>query len=212
MAPSRDRLRSAFAGQSDVIRAVVASIDDLGSPTRLEGWSIRVLLGHLSTGAEAIWRWAGGDVSGRFEVDEVSYWDPAGQFAEGSSAWALEYASKRSDDEILGGLERALTHGEEVIAEAPDDAVIVPPIGPAWIGFDEFVATRVLELTVHGLDLAAAAGVSIEPDPAAIDVTIGILDRRLEGSRPADLSGEQAWIEAATGRRPHVDDRLPVIR
>lgn len=188
------------------------TVDDLAAPTRLEGWSIRVLLGHLSSGTEALWRWLGGEPGGRVELDAISYWDPAGQFAEGSSTWALEYASKRSDEEILMGLDSALVRGVEVLADTPDDGVIVPPIGPAWIRFDEFAVTRVLELTVHGLDLAAAAGVSIESDPLAVEVTSAVLDGRLEGGRPADLIDEQAWIEAATGRQAHADRRLPVIR
>jgi uncharacterized protein (TIGR03083 family) len=188
------------------------SISDLGLPTRLDGWSVRVLLGHLQAGAEALWRWTGEDVSDRTELDAISYWDPAGQVAEGSSAWALDFAAKKSDEQIVGGLEQALQRGAEAISDASADAIIVPPIGPAWIRFDEFVVTRVLELTVHGLDLAAAANVSVEPDPNAVEITTAVLDARLGAGRPADLVDDIAWIEAATGRRPHGDERLPVIR
>lgn len=212
MTPSREELTSAFVGQSDVIRAIIPSLLDLGAPTRLEGWSARVLLGHLQAGVEALWRWTGDDVRGRIELDAITYWDPAGQVAEGSSEWALDFAAKRSDEQIVGGLERALRHGAATISDVSTHAVIVPPIGPAWIRFDEFAVTRVLELTVHGLDLAVAADISVEPDPTAIAITTAVLDARLGAGRPADLVDDVAWIEVATGRRPHTDERLPVIR
>jgi hypothetical protein len=38
-----------------------------------------------------------------------------------------------------------------------------------------------------------------------------VLDTLLEGPRPADLGDEVAWIEAATGRSIHKDERLPVF-
>ena len=91
------------------------------------------------------------------------------------------------------------------------DAVLVAPGGIAWTRFDQGLATRVVELTVHGLDLAAAIGSTTLMSPEALAITGQILDERLDGSRPTGLDDDARWVAAATGRAPHPDPRLPVL-
>src|SRR6266567_1223063 len=62
-------------------------------------------------------------------------------------------------------------------------------VGPGYFApmrVDEFVASRVVEAVVHGLDLTL-------------------------GRRPADLADDLAWVLAASGRAAHPDNRLPLI-
>lgn len=204
-------LQKALIDQGVVVQDIVAEIADLSSPTRLPGWSCSVLVGHMTAGLEALWRWSGEDTAGRVELDAVSYWDPAAAVAEPSSNWAIEYAAKRTATALRQGLEGAITRARTCVVETSPAAPIVPPLGPAWLRFDEFVATRVVELTVHSLDLAEANETPRLPAVTATQTTAAILDHRLAAPRPPDLTDDIAWIEAASGRSAHADHRLPVL-
>lgn len=205
-------LRTAFLSQACIINRMVRGMSDLSWTTRLPGWSVGVLIGHLWTATEALWRWQGAAEIGGRQLNAVTYWDPVAAFADGNADWAVAYAAKRSPHQLKAGLTTALATADGHIANAMPESVIALPLGSAWIRFDDFLATRLLELTVHGLDLANAAGLEVGPDDDALTVTAAILDRRLPGPRPDDLQQPNAWVEAATGRTDHHDERLPVIR
>ena len=81
---------------------------------------------------------------------------------------------------------------------------------------DEFVATRLVEARVHGLDLTDALGAPPMPMPQTTTMAAEVLDevlaRRAVPGRPRDLEGDDlAFIRAAAGRGDHSDPRLPVV-
>ena len=92
-------------------------------------------------------------------------------------------------------------------------------IGPGYYALmrlDEFVASRVVEAVVHGLDLTDALGRDPMATPEGVAVTAAILDellaRKTVAGRPASLGDDMAWVRAASGRGPeHPDPRLPLI-
>jgi hypothetical protein len=92
-------------------------------------------------------------------------------------------------------------------------------VGPGYYALmrlDEFVASRVVEAVVHGLDLTDALGREPMATPEGVAVTAAILDdllaRKTVAGRPPDLGDDMAWVRAASGRGPeHPDPRLPLI-
>ena len=80
---------------------------------------------------------------------------------------------------------------------------------------DEFVASRIVEAVVHGIDLAQALGGESFATSAGIAATAAILDdllaRRTVPGRPPELSDDLEWILAASGRAESADNRLPLI-
>jgi hypothetical protein len=92
-------------------------------------------------------------------------------------------------------------------------------VGPGYYALmrlDEFVASRVVEAVVHGLDLTDALGRDPMATSEGVAITAAILDdllaRKTVAGRPADLSDDMAWVRAASGRGPeHPDPRLPLI-
>ena len=91
-------------------------------------------------------------------------------------------------------------------------------VGPGYFApmrLDEFVASRIVEAVLHGLDLTQALGRPPISTLPGLAVTARILDdllaRRTVGTRPADLADDAAWVAAASGRSPHPDNRLPLI-
>ena len=63
---------------------------------------------------------------------------------------------------------------------------------------DEFVASRVVEAVVHGLDLTDALGREPMATPEGVAVTAAILDdllaRKTVAGRPPDLGDDMAWV------------------
>jgi len=91
-------------------------------------------------------------------------------------------------------------------------------VGPGYFApmrVDEFVASRIVEAVVHGIDLTQALGRDYTATTDGIKVTASILDdllaRRTVGRRPVELSDDLEWILAASGRAPFDDNRLPLI-
>ncbi|SRR6266571_532385 len=97
-------------------------------------------------------------------------------------------------------------------------AVPADTVGPAFFApmrVDEFVASRVVEAVVHGIDLTEALGREIIAAPEGIALTAAILDdllaRRTIAGRPAEFADNLDWILAASGRAESADNRLPLI-
>jgi hypothetical protein len=108
----------------------------------------------------------------------------------------------------------------ETFSKTVREARALPPdtVGPGYYALmrlDEFVASRVVEAVVHGMDLTDPLGLPGIATPEGITLTATILDelvaRRTVAGRPADLADDMAWIRAASGRAEHPDPRLPVI-
>jgi hypothetical protein len=108
----------------------------------------------------------------------------------------------------------------ETFAKTISEARALPPdtVGPGYFApmrLDDFVASRIVEAVVHGLDLTLALGRPPICSPEAVAVTAAILDdllaRRTIGSRPGDLTDDLTWVLAASGRAVHPDNRLPLI-
>ena len=205
-----ENLCLAFRQQSVGFLDLVDATPDLGAATPLDGWDCAVLIGHVSTAIEALWRWRGDPPEGAVELDRVSWWDAADPTV--NDTFAQRYAAKRTHDEVRDLIGSSVSEANELLPEASPDWSLVAPGGVAWARFDEALATRIFELTVHGLDLAAATHSAAVPGPAALGVAGEILDRRLGGDRPADLDSDLEWVRAGTGRIAHADTRLPVVR
>ncbi len=108
----------------------------------------------------------------------------------------------------------------ETFTKTIDEARAVPAslVGPGYFApmrVDEFVASRIVEAVVHGIDLAQALGSPYFATADGIAATAAILDdllaRRTTGRRPAGLSDDLDWILAASGRAGSSDNRLPLI-
>ena len=108
----------------------------------------------------------------------------------------------------------------ETFSKTVSEARAVPAgtVGPGYFApmrVDEFVASRIVEAVVHGIDLTQALGRDPVATAAGIAATATILDdllaRRTIPGRPAELSDDLSWILAASGRAESSDNRLPLI-
>jgi uncharacterized protein (TIGR03083 family) len=206
-------VRQGFAEQCDVFLDLVEETEDLSVSTALGDWDCAALVGHVSTAIEALFRWQGSPADSDDEVTVVG-WLGFGD-DEGSKInadFSVRYAAKRSHQQLRDLIVAAVSKGHETVANTTAEAALIPPLPGVWLRFDQALASRVFELTVHGIDLAAAIGSASQPSPVALGVTGAILDELLNGGRPNDLSDDLAWVSAASGRVDHGDPRLPVMR
>jgi uncharacterized protein (TIGR03083 family) len=128
--------------------------------------------------------------------------------------YIVDHAQGHTPATIVDQVGATFTQALEAIRTTPPDT-----IGPGFFGpmrLDEFVATRLVETRVHGMDLTDALGAPLLPMPKttmmAAEVLDEVLARRAVPGRPADLEGDDlAFIRAAAGRGEHPDPRLPIV-
>lgn len=95
----------------------------------------------------------------------------------------------------------ALAQLQERLPEEPDERVIQLPFGPWALRLDDYLVTRLLELTVHCDDLAASVGVEApELPPEALDTVLGVLCR-LAARRHGHASVIRAFSRAERAPR-----------
>jgi uncharacterized protein (TIGR03083 family) len=128
--------------------------------------------------------------------------------------YIVDHAEGHTPATIVDKVGETFDQALEAIRTTPPDT-----IGPGFFGpmrLDEFVATRLVETRVHGMDLTDALGAPPLHMPKTTTMAAEVLDevlaRRAVPGRPADLEGDDlAFIRAAAGRGEHPDPRLPVV-
>jgi hypothetical protein len=152
--------------------------------------------------------------SGQVGRDRTSFFIfPRSEVAPVVYDYAYTMVAGKTPGEMPGVLHDTFTKTIEGARSMPPDTV-----GPGYYALmrlDEFVASRVVEAVVHGIDLTDAVGREPIATAEGVAVTAAILDdllaRKTVAGRPADLADDMAWVRAASGRAGHPDPRLPLI-
>jgi uncharacterized protein (TIGR03083 family) len=200
-----------LAAECARISTVTAALseDDFRLPTRCPPWDVKALLGHLWRDVDRIGAALDEPEPAAATADAVGYfrsYDPARE-AEGIAARGLEVADAR---ETGAAMARAFDERWRACTLAARRADLGRLLQTRLVAIrlDAFCATRVLEVAVHGLDLARALGRTPWLTDAAEEVTSDILTALLEDAPPAAWD-PVTFIEAGTGRRALTDqDRL----
>jgi Mycothiol maleylpyruvate isomerase N-terminal domain len=205
-----------------VERAFTAlSDDEWRLPTKLvpldpglPHWTVFELAGHFDI-AIGLTRMliAGADAS-QPARDRTSFFiNPRSETAPVVYDYAYTMVAGKTPAEMPGVLHETFS---KTVAEAR--AVPASTVGPGYFApmrADEFVASRIVEAVVHGIDLTQALSRDSIATPEGIAATAAILDdllaRRTIPGRPAELSNDLDWILAASGRAEYGDTRLPLI-
>jgi hypothetical protein len=180
----------------------------------LPKWTVFELAGHFDIAIGLTRMLIAGHEDAQPARDRTSFFiNPRSETGPVVYGYAYTMVEGKTPADMPGVLAETFT---KTIAEAR----AVPPslVGPGYFApmrVDEFVASRIVEAVVHGIDLAQALGTPYFATADGIAATAAILDdllaRRTTGSRPAGLSGDLDWILAASGRAPTDDNRLPLI-
>jgi uncharacterized protein (TIGR03083 family) len=180
-------------------------------------WDVLTLAAHFDVFAGLTLGLVGEPVDVEPGLDRVGFCIAASERTEVAPAlyqYMIDHAQGHTPSTMLDTVRETFKKVLDAIRTTPPDTV-----GPAFFApmrLDEFVATRVTETVVHGLDLTDALGrpplAMPKGTPIAAEVIEGVLAQVAEPGRPADLVGHDlAFIRAAAGRGEHSDPRLPVV-
>lgn len=182
-------------------------------PTRCPPWDVRVLVGHMVRDLDRVLTYIADPAPEGAITDAVTYfqsYDPRAEgprITEGSIEVADRYGTPA---ELVDGFDSTSRHCLEDAGR--EDPARLLGTRLTSIRLDEFLKTRILEMGVHGLDLAAALDRRPWLTPAAASVVLSIL-LGLFGNDPAPALGwsDLTFIETATGRRPLTEAERAVL-
>jgi uncharacterized protein (TIGR03083 family) len=180
----------------------------------LPKWTVFELAGHFDIAIGLTRMLIAGQMDAQPARDRTSFFiNPRSETGPVVYSYAYTMVEGKTPADMPGVL-------AETFAKTISESRAVPAslVGPGYFApmrADEFVASRIVEAVVHGIDLAQALGIPYFAAPDGIAATAAILDdllaRRTTGRRPAALAGDLDWILAASGRAPSDDNRLPLI-
>lgn len=206
------RLQEVFAGLSDEQWQMETKLVPLDAEA--SHWTVFELAGHFDISIGLARMLMAEPQEGQVGRDRVSFFIfPRSEVAPVVYDYAYTMVAGKTPQDMPEVL-------HETFSKTISEARSLPPdtIGPGYYALmrlDEFIASRVVEAVVHGIDLTDALGRDRLAGEAAVEVTAEILDellaRRTVSGRPADLGDNWEWIRAASGRSPHTDPRLPLI-
>jgi len=186
-----DELREAVPEQYARVAVAVDSLldADFDRPTRLGDWRVSALVAHLAgnlgyllegLAAPAPADGPAAQVRPAAPGDLVHVDDLAGRSR--IAALAEKRAAGCPPAELRDRLRNALEATTCALDAELDRVVVIEERGPILLS--DYLVTRCTEGVVHGLDLAAATGVSVEPEPRALRAVVRLLADRLVERAP----------------------------
>ncbi|GIG93770.1 hypothetical protein Pma05_03430 [Plantactinospora mayteni] len=203
-----------FRGEAVRLAEVLVGLTEpeFARPTRCPPWNVRELAAHVSTGAGRLVGMLAEPAPPRAEVDAAAYFGPAKFTPETDTARVdmarQEGAGFGSGRELAEDFAQTWRAAYAASLAAPPGRLVRTRHGDPMT-LEEFLVTRVVELGVHGLDLAAA----LDREPWLTGPTgelIAGLLTRAAGPAAVGLAEQLRWdrltlVAKATGRQPLTD-------
>ena len=181
------------------------------APTRCPPWDVREIVVHMTMMIEGVADTASAPFPVAVEPvkDRVTWWDYDIEEDQAETLrWVGEAGSRLPEGSLYERWHSSITRAvPAVIASLEDGDPVVQP-GDNPILMTEYIATRVLEIAIHSMDVRDAFGLGPDPSPEGLAVTVGILERRLGADPRAMGFDDTDFTLLATGRRaPTAEDR-----
>ena len=206
-----DLIHEAFGAEGRQLSRVLAGLDDaaFARPTARAPWTVAELAYHVRMTMGRLPGMLGApEPPGSDLVSAAGYYRADQRFSTATNEGRIESA-QRGAAALAGAaarardVEAARRQAELALRDAPPGRVVTTRHGDRML-LGEFLRTRVLELAVHGLDLAAALDREPWMTAQAAHVTEDLLLSPADASR---LRAETGWdrvglIARLTGRRP----------
>jgi uncharacterized protein (TIGR03083 family) len=184
---------------------------DFARPTRCPLWNLKELLGHLYRDVDRINQALENPPPPRATHDSITYFRSYDPTPRGADAVAVAERSKAVAGRYATGRD-LMDAWDELWPETLDRAAkgdpsrLVVTFGPA-LTLEEYLKTRVLEVTVHRMDVEDALGVRGWGTDSAVSIVDDILVGLLGTEPPRSLDWDVVdFIETGTGRRELTDD------
>jgi Mycothiol maleylpyruvate isomerase N-terminal domain len=207
-------IRATFLTTAGTLPGLLARIEDSTAPG-LGAWDIAGLTGHTLRAVKTVLTYLGRpEPLGQDLFDAADYYAAAMAWRDGDPAAADAAVAQRGADELAGiepagfvsAFEEAIEDASATLQAAHGFRLVASPFGS--IRLDDYLRTRLLEITIHGIDLATAQGIDWSPPDEAVSDGLSLLTEvaRRRGNGPA-------LLVALTGRTSTLAEKaLPVLR
>lgn len=201
-------VREAFRAEGRRLAEVMLGLDEaqFDRPTGCPPWTVRDLLAHVRTTTGRLSAMLDEPAPPRAEVDAAGYYGPE-KFAPDTDAARVGAAQRealetRSGHALAEEFDRTCRAVDAAVVGTPPTRVVRTRHGDP-MALDDFLVTRVVELGVHGLDLAAA----LQRPPWLTEPAAEVIADLLLGAADPAVLDELGWsrftfIGKATGRTP----------
>ena len=202
---------AAFRAECAAVDATLATVPSPAwAAPALGSWTLAELVAHLIRQVTRLTAYAGEPVGdAEPSVDRFGYYRyNHAAMAPDVAARAVQEARKVDAETLPALFAESWPDDAELAADLPADRLVATIRGA--MRADEYLATRVLEVTIHHLDLRAALDLPPTPTPEAGALVMALLEGMLDGPRPRNL-GRVRFLLTATGRIPSDDPRFPLV-
>lgn len=199
---SKEAFRQAATFFVDTVSKITSSQWD---ESALGVWNVRDLVGHTSRSIVRVAEF------GQQRADKIDVASAAQHYhvslapdgVDDAIAASGREAGEELGDDAAATVRASLAATLAVLDTIPDGVIIAYPNG--GIKLEHYLETRVLELTVHTLDILAATGIEMEPPREALACTLHLL---ADLAVDSGFGGQLALL--ATGRGV-IPDRFSVL-
>ncbi len=194
-------LKAAIQNQGALIVEIIKplTVAQWQAPSRLSGWDVFTLVAHTMRAPLVVSEYGATTLDVPPKRDRYNYYHFEGPtIAAAVSQRAHSTAASLSRETIVTTFEQVLAEAMATLNRLDPAAVITSTFGP--IRVDDYSVTRIIELSIHGLDLLVSLGQPLRLDPQAQAITVDVLEKLLNRPRPADLTDDLQFIEVAAGR------------
>lgn len=170
------------------------------SPTRCVPWQVRDVVGHVITALARVPDMVAAPAPVRPDADAISYYRADHRFSDTANAQRVRAAQRRAGSPEVASLVHDLTMTVQAVMTActrePMDRLVETRHGDAML-LTDFLTTRVVELAVHGLDVADALG----RQPWLTAASAELLQRLMFGAHWRTAVTELGWDPVTLLRR-----------
>lgn len=186
--PAAAKVRQAVANQwrAHIAYAARLTPEQLAEPSKLTGWDVKTLVGHVAYTVHSVQTWAALPVEGaqaEGNVAEIYDW----MTATPTAAAAVDAVTRELVEEGVV-LADEVAVSERLMERYGDADLIAMRFGP--MRFDDFLVSRIVEATVHADDLERSTGAEFPHDREALAITV----RQLADAMAAKVPGNSVEL------------------
>ncbi|MGR4880379.1 maleylpyruvate isomerase family mycothiol-dependent enzyme [Streptomyces sp. LARHCF249] len=206
---NHDQVVEAFRRESEALTDAVSGLSEAEwkLPTRCIPWTVRDLLGHVCVVLDWLPGMLDGPAPSQAEVSAVEYYRPDDRFSPQTNSARIALAQDRAAESAGGGafaddFTAVWRRVDRLSRAQPAGRTVRTRHGDAML-LSEFLLTRVVEVAVHGLDLADALGREPWLTAPAGDAVLELLLGREQMAAVDTLGWSRPhFLRRATGREP----------
>lgn len=205
----RDQVLAAFGAEAEQLHHVAAQLDAQAwaRPSPCVPWNAAELFAHIHIATGRVSAALAAPPPEHAEVTPAQYYRPDARYAPATNTdrvtVAQQHAATHADGaQLSADFARLWPKVRDACLVEPSGRVVRTRHGDAML-LTDFLLTRVVELALHGLDLAAA----LEREPWLTAPAGAAVERLLLGDSPPEAPRRLGWdrvtfLRKATGRAP----------